>query len=103
MKGAVSASVGSTLAALPWCCITPAALSTAGVMTAGIGSAMARATPLFVVLSAALLARALDLALVQRRGRPWVRVVTVVSAVLVVGLWSVRLGIATPWLGTPMP
>jgi len=93
VKGPGSASVGSALTALPWCCIAPAAFSAAGVVTAGVGSAVAQATALFVVASLAFLARALHLALIRRQGRPWVRRVTVVSALLVVGLWSVRLGI----------
>ena len=93
MKGPVSASLGSTLTALPWCCIAPAVFSAAGVVTAGVGSAVAQATPLFVGASVLLLGRALHLAMIRKQGRPWVRGVTVASAVFVLGLWSARLGI----------
>lgn len=92
MKGPGAASLSSALAALPWCCIAPAAFSTVGVVTAGVGSRFAQATPLFVVVSLAFLARALHLAWVRRQGRPWARAATVVSALLVLGLWSARLG-----------
>ena len=93
MRGPGSASLGSALTALPWCCIAPAALSAAGVLTAGVGSVLADAVPFFLIASLALLARALQLALVRRHGPPWVRAATVAAALVVAGIWTTRLAI----------
>ncbi len=89
----IQSALGSLAAALPWCCITPAAFALGGVATAGVGSAFAQATPLFLVVSAGLLVRALFLSLVRRRGPRWVRGVVLASTSLVAALWFLRLGL----------
>lgn len=94
MPAALRSLGASLFAAVPWCCIAPAALALGGVATAGAGAVIAEATPVLLVVSAAFLGRAVYLAGVRRSGRPWARVVALVSAPLVVALWLYRL-----WLG----
>ena len=88
--------MGSGLAALPWCCIAPAALAVSGVAMAGIGTALQSAMPVFLVLSAGLLGRSLYLALVKRQGAIWVRVVVMVSTPAIVLVWAFRFGWVAP-------
>ena len=90
--GSVRSVMGSALAALPWCCIAPAAFAVSGVATAGIGTGLQSATPVFLVLSAGLLARSLYLALVKRQGPTWVRVVVLLSTPAVALVWALRFG-----------
>ena len=89
--GTIRCSFGSVFAALPWCWFAPAVFALGGVATAGVGTAIAWATPLFLVLSLAFLGRALHLALVRRHGRFWARVAALAFAPLVAGLWIYRL------------
>ena len=84
--------IGSSLTALPWCCIAPAAFAASGVVTAGVGTALGSATPLFLVVSVAFLTRALYMALAKRQGPLWVRALVVGSTPLIAGLWAFRLG-----------
>ncbi len=88
----VRSVMGSAFTALPWCCIAPAAFAVSGVATAGIGTGLQSAMPVFLVLSAGLLGRSLYLSLVRRQGRPWVRAVVVVSTPAVALVWAVRFG-----------
>ena len=88
----IESALASLAAALPWCCIAPAAFALGGVATAGAGTALAQATPLFLIVSAGLLARAFYLSLVRRRGPRWVRGVVLASTSLVAALWFLRLG-----------
>ena len=83
--------VGSGLAALPWCCIAPAAFAVSGVATAGIGAELRTAMPVFLVLSVGLLGRSLYLALVKRHGPTWVRAVVLLSAPAITLVWVFRL------------
>ena len=64
----VRSIVGSTLAAVPWCCIAPAAFAVSGVATAGIGTGLRLSMPALFALSAGLLGRSLYLALVKAVG-----------------------------------
>ena len=91
-ESSVLSVIGSGLAALPWCCIAPAALALSGVATAGVGMGLHSAMPVFLVLSAGLLGRALYLALVKRRGPTWVRAVVLVSTPAVAMAWGLRFG-----------
>ena len=91
-ESTIRSVVGSGLAALPWCCIAPAAFALSGVASAGVGTALKSATPLFLITSVAFLARGLYLAQVERRGPTWVQAVVWVSAPLVAALWVFRLG-----------
>ncbi len=95
-ESTIRSVAGSGLAALPWCCIAPAAFAVSGVATAGIGTALSSATPLFLIASVVFLGRALYLALVKRRGPRWVRAVASVSAPMIAALWAFRL----EWLGS---
>ena len=88
----VRSVMGSAFAALPWCCIAPAAFAVSGVATAGIGTGLKSTTPVFLVLSAGLLGRSLYLALVKRQGPTWVRGVVVVSTPAVALVWAFRFG-----------
>lgn len=92
MREAGSASALSTLTALPWCCIAPAALALGGAATAGVGATIAEATPILLVVSVGFLGRSVYLAGIRRSGRPWARAVALVSAPLVMALWAFRLG-----------
>ncbi len=91
-EGTIRSVIASSVAALPWCCIAPAAFAISGVATAGVGAALGSATPLFLLVSILFLSRALYLALVRRRGPSWVRAVVVVSTPVIVLLWAFRLG-----------
>ncbi len=91
-ESTIRSVVGSSLAALPWCCIAPAAFAVSGVATAGVGTALRFATPLFLVLSLVFLGRGLYLALVRRHGPRWVRAVVLVATPLIAALWAFRLG-----------
>ena len=57
--GSVRSVMGSALTALPWCCIAPAAFAVSGVATAGIGTGLQSALPVFLFLSAGFLGRSL--------------------------------------------
>ena len=92
MKEPGSASALSAIAALPWCCIAPAAFGLGGIATAGAGAVIAEATPVLLVLSAGFLGRAVYLAGIRRSGRPWTRAIALVSAPLVALFWAYRLG-----------
>ena len=83
--------VGSSLTALPWCCIAPAAFAVSGVAITGLGAALSSAMPLFLALSALLLGRSLYLAFVKRRGPRWVRAVVLASTPLIATAWAIRL------------
>ena len=91
-EGTLRSVFGSSLSALPWCCIAPAAFAASGVVTAGVGASLGSAMPLFLVMSVALLTRALYLAIAKSQGPLWIRALVVVSAPLIVGLWAFRLG-----------
>ncbi len=84
--------MGSGLAALPWCCIAPAAFAVSGVATAGIGTGLRSAMPVFLVLSAGLLSRSLYLGLVKRQGPTWVRAVVLLSTPAIALIWVFRFG-----------
>ncbi len=84
--------MGSGLAALPWCCIAPAAFAVSGVATAGIGTGLRSAMPAFLVLSVGLLGRSLHLALVKRQGPMWVRVMVLLSTPAIALVWAFRFG-----------
>ena len=84
--------MGSALTALPWCCIAPAAFAVSGVATAGIGTGLQSAIPVFLVLSAGLLGRSVFLALVKRQGPIWVRAVVLVAAPAIALVWAFRFG-----------
>ncbi len=88
----VRSVMGSALTALPWCCIAPAAFAVSGVATAGIGTGMKSAMPVFLVLSVGLLGRSLYLALVKRRGPTWVRAVVLLSTPAIALIWVFRFG-----------
>ncbi len=90
--GSVRSVMGSALAALPWCCIAPAAFALSGVATAGIGTGLESALPVFFVLSAGLLGRSLYLALVKRQGATWARAVVLVCAPAIALVWAFRFG-----------
>ena len=87
-------SVSAFVAALPWCCIGPAVLSSTGVALAGLGAAWESATPVFLLVSLGLLGRALYATTVRHQGRKWVRGVVWLSTPAVIGLWVFRLGLA---------
>ena len=91
-RAAVQSAVAG-VAALPWCCIGPAVLSTTGVAFAGLGAALESATPVFLVVSLGLLGRAFYATTVRRHGRRWVRGVVWLSTPAVIGLWAFRLGL----------
>ncbi len=91
-EGTLGSVIGSSLTALPWCCIAPAAFAASGVVTAGVGTALGSATPLFLAVSVAFLTRALYMALGKRQGPLWVRALVVGSTPLIAGLWALRLG-----------
>ncbi len=93
MPSAIRSTLASAATALPWCCIAPAVFSISGAAVAGMGAGVRTATPLFLVVSLGFLGRALYLSLIQRRGPPWVRIVTVSSALVVVFVWSFRFGL----------
>ncbi len=88
----VRSVMGSALAALPWCCIAPAAFAVSGVAAAGIGTGLKSTMPVFLVLSAGFLARSLYLALVKGQGPIWVRGVVLVSAPAIALVWAFRFG-----------
>ncbi len=88
--GSVRSVMGSALAALPWCCIAPAAFAISGVATAGIGTGLQWAIPVFLVLSTGLLGRSLYLALVKRQGPTWVRAVVLLSTPAIALIWAFR-------------
>ncbi len=88
----VRSVMGSALAALPWCCIAPAAFAISGVATAGIGTGLQRAIPVFLVLSSGLLGRSLYLALVKRQGPSWVRAIVLLSTPAIALIWAFRFG-----------
>lgn len=89
-------SLGASIAAaVPWCCIVPAALAVSGVATAGVASWFQAATPPLLVASAASGARAVYPSGFQRCGRPWSRAVVTFSFPVIVALWIVRLGIGS--------
>ena len=90
--GSVRSVAGSALAALPWCCIAPAAFALSGVATAGIGTGLQLAIPVFLVLSTGLLGRSLYLALVKRQGPSWVRAVVLLSTPAIALIWAFRFG-----------
>ena len=92
---ALRSAMASSAAALPWCCIAPAALSVSGAAVAGAGVGLRTATPLFLLVSVAFLGRALYLSLIRRQGRPWTRAVTLVSALAVSLLGGFRTGLWT--------
>jgi hypothetical protein len=92
----VRSVLGAGLSSLPWCCITPAAFAVSGVAAAGIGTALHSATPVFLILSASFLARALYLTLVKHQGPTWVRIVVLVSTPAIALPWAFRLGF-WPW------
>ncbi len=87
-------SVAAAVAALPWCCIGPAMLSTTGVALAGLGAGLESATSVFLIMSLGLLGRALYATTVRHQGRKWVRGVVWLSTPAVIGLWVFRLGLA---------
>ncbi len=91
-EGTLGSLIGSSLTAFPWCCIAPAAFAASGVVTAGVGTALGSATPLFLAVSVAFLTRALYMALAKRQGPLWVRALVVGSTPLTAGLWAFRLG-----------
>ena len=91
-EGTLRSVIGSSLTALPWCCIAPAAFAASGVVTAGVGTALGSATPLFLVVSVAFLTRALYMALAKRQRPLCVRALVVGSTPLIVGFWAFRLG-----------
>ncbi len=91
-ESSIQTVMGSALAALPWCCIAPAAFALSGVATAGIGAGFEWAIPVFLVLSVGLLSRSLYLALVRRQGPNWVRAVVMVSAPAIALVWAFRFG-----------
>ncbi len=84
--------MGSGLASLPWCCVAPAAFAVSGVATAGIGTGLQSAMPVFLVLSAGLLGRSLYLALVKRQGPMWVRAIVLLSTPAIALVWAFRFG-----------
>ena len=84
--------MGSGLAALPWCCIAPAAFAVSGVVTAGIGTGLRSAIPVFLVLSVGLLARSLYLALVKRQGPMWIQAIVLLSTPAIALVWAFRFG-----------
>ncbi len=88
----VRSVMGSALTALPWCCIAPAAIAISGVATAGIGTGLQSAMPVFLVLSAGLLGRSMYLALVKRQGPRWVRAVVLLAAPAIALVWAFRFG-----------
>ncbi len=88
----VRSVMGSAVTALPWCCIAPAAFAVSGVATAGIGTGLQSAMPVFLVLSAGLLGRSVYVVLVKRQGAPWVRAVVLVSAPAIALVWALRFG-----------
>ncbi len=90
---AAAHSGAAAVAALPWCCIGPAVLSTTGVALAGLGAALERATPVFLVVSLGFLGHALYATTVRRQGRRWVRAVVWFSTPAIIGLWAFRLGL----------
>ena len=53
-EGTLRSVIGSSLSALPWCYIAPAAFAASGVVTAGVGTALGSALPLFLVMSVAV-------------------------------------------------
>jgi len=91
--GTLKSVLGSSLTALPWCCIAPAAFAVSGLATAGVGTTLSGATPVFLVVSIVFLARALYLALIKRRGPKWVRAVVVLSTPTIALVWAFRFGL----------
>ncbi len=91
--GTLKSVLGSSLTALPWCCIAPAAFAVSGLATAGVGKALSWAIPVFLVVSIVFLARALYLALIKRRGLKWVRSVVVLSTPTIALVWALRFGL----------
>ena len=94
--GSVRSAMGSALTALPWCCIAPAAFAVSGVATAGIGTGLQSALPVFLFLSAGLLGRSLYLVLEKRQGPTWVRAVVLAPAPAIALVWAFRFGWVRP-------
>ena len=92
MESLVRATLTSAMAALPWCCIAPAAFALSGVAIASIGSALRSATLALLVLSVGMLGRSLYLAIVKRQGPMWVRTVVVLSTPAIGLVWAFRFG-----------
>ncbi len=90
--GTLKSVLGSSLTALPWCCIAPAVFAVSGLATAGVGTTLRWATPVFMLVSIVFLARALFLALIRRRGPKWVRAVVVLSTPAIALAWAFRFG-----------
>ncbi len=84
-------SVLGGLFALPWCCIIPASFSILGLAGIMVARTVTQVlAPYLLVLSVLLLGRAHYLLYVKREGRPISHVITWVSTVIAVTLWSVR-------------
>ncbi len=90
----VSINKTSTLGglfALPWCCIIPAGFSILGLTGIMVARTVTQVlAPYLFVLSVLLLGRAHYLLYVKREGRPISHVITWISTVIAVTLWSVR-------------
>jgi len=91
--GTLKSVLGSSLTALPWCCIAPAGFAVSGLATAGVGTTLSWATPVFLVVSIVFLARALYLALIKRQGPKWVRAVVALSTPAIGLVWAFRFGL----------
>ena len=84
--------IGSVLTSLPWCCIAPAAFAVSGLASAGIGTALQSAMPIFLVLSVGLLSRSLSMVVVKRQGARWARATVLASTPVIAMVWAFRFG-----------
>jgi hypothetical protein len=94
-NGNVKLSLGAFFLSLPWCCITPAALSLLGFLGAA-GAAKGLLTealyPLFII-SLFLLGRANYLSFYKKYGSKVSRAVVFASTIGTLALWAFRFGL----------
>lgn len=84
-------SVFGLTASVPWCCIVPAALASLGLASSAVAHWIHAATPLLLVMSVAVLARAHYELWVKRHAAPLARALTLLLTLLAAALWALRL------------
>jgi len=78
-------------ALVPWCCIVPALLASAGVASSLAGWILGALIPLFLALSIVLFARSHYLLWVKSHGSPLARATTLFLTIAAATLWAHRL------------
>ena len=79
------------LAALPWCCVVPAALASAGMASTVAARWLMAGSPFLLLLTVASLSRAHYLIWAKHHGSVLARVITLVATAAAIVLWGVRL------------